>query len=263
MFEKIKGKLGLTAGIIALLTVFAFGQTLVQLGDGTSSIPSLSFSYNPALGLYNAGTTQLGVAGQSIRISDGTTTFDVVATDTVDQGRSHFFNPLVAFAGNTDDRMDGNVNDDDMIVTAFYLPFRMLVGAIYTAAEFSADSGTDEKLGMAIYNNDDTGTRRASCISAEITADGTLDCDVTDVTLDAGWYRMGVCAGDVSGASFVAFTITDDEVEPIFALVPIASEGVGVVTKATNPCIASVVPTTTGALADTVTEIVPWFLGQD
>ena len=137
---------------------------------------------------------------------------------------------------------DLTMTDNTLYVYRVYLPHWITIANVYGRTTQGADvAGSDDILGVAIYEDADAGTQRTEALSADVTATADIIFDVTDVTLGPGFYRIGVCSGDGSGAVFTAETLDDEYIDVINA---------GAVTIGTgaNACVAGDPPTTTGAL---------------
>ena len=282
MFSKIKRKLGITAGVIALLTLFVLGQSgpLLRMPAGSETQPGLAFFRDNIMGFYRDAAGDMGFGFESmsfegvtadasettLAVTDATAdvtyqfrtdladTYEVLATPDADRTAGFFMFPPYASG---DALMNTTVTDDEMIVVTFYLPFHLQVDNVYARADFVADSGTDEKLGIALYENADAGTQLFEATSAEITVDGDLTFNVTDTALGPGWYRLGLCSGDISGVGFVASTIFDDEHWDVINL-----GGTSIMSSAANACTTGNPDTTTGALTDAETELPSFKMGS-
>src|SRR3990167_3264546 len=137
---------------------------------------------------------------------------------------------------------DLTMTDNTLYVYRVYLPHWITIANVYGRTTQGADvAGSDDILGVAIYEDADAGTQRTEALSADVTATADIIFDVTDVTLGPGFYRIAVCSGDGSGAVFTAETLDDEYIDVINA---------GAVTIGTgaNACVAGDPPTTTGAL---------------
>ena len=135
-----------------------------------------------------------------------------------------------------------NVTDNMMVVYRVYIPMWITVANIYARGDVITDSGSDDLLGVAVYEDADAGTNLGEATSADLSADANVTFNVTDFTIGPGMYRIGVCSGDISGVAFVAET-TDDE------FIDIVNVGAVAIGSAANPCVLANPPATTGALS--------------
>lgn len=293
MFKSIKGKLGLTAGIVALLSLFVFGQLgpLVRFPDGTESAPGLALYVERNMGFYKDASADMGFGFETmsfegptadafetqifvedptvdttynVRAPSVANTMDLVAVNEDSQVQSWLLNPMMGMLTSVSILADATATDSQMIVQTFYLPFPMTVGAIYGIAEEGADKANDTGyLGAAIYENADAGVKLFTCSVADLDATAVVDCDGTDVVLEAGTYRIGFCSENVSDMMWGGALPEELDVGVMLAQMPILSNPIA---EAANDCTGSsaeVPAATTGALTDNVTEVPFWALGQD
>lgn len=138
---------------------------------------------------------------------------------------------------------DMTMADNTLYVYRVYVPQWITVANVYARGTQGAQiAGSDDLLGVAIYEDADAGADLASSTSADFTATADVTFNVTDVTLGPGMYRVAVCSGDADGIAFVAGDPIDDEAIDVYNL------GAVTIGTAANACVAGDPPTTTGAL---------------
>lgn len=139
--------------------------------------------------------------------------------------------------------VDLTMTDNTLYVYRLYLNHWQTVANIYITATQGADiAGSDDLIGVAIYEDADAGTQLLEAISTDFAATGNQILNNTDATLGPGFYRVAVCSGDGSGIVNVAQTLDDEYID-------VVNQGAVVIGTAANACVAGDPPTTTGALS--------------
>lgn len=147
--------------------------------------------------------------------------------------------PLFTHTG--DVTMSAGANER-LIVYRTYLPYPQTVT---TAAVLLVDGGAiaaGDIVGIAVYEDANAGAR-LSTGTGDGTAAGLEAVDITDVTLDPGFYRFAICTSDDTNMNFAGTAMDDEQIDVISAVAGQIAMGSGA-----NPCVTGVPPATTGAL---------------
>lgn len=169
--------------------------------------------------------------------SDSADTYYFLTNPDADLTGGHFVHPAVG----GDDAVTSS-GDNVLLCSRVYLPLWLTVGSAYVRNVVASDTGSDETLAVAIYEDADAGTRLATGQSSDATTTENAEIDFTDVTLGPGMYRLCGCAQDVSGSSFHAATQDDETIDVI-------NQDTVVFGTGANSCSSGAPPTTTGALS--------------
>jgi hypothetical protein len=209
------------------------------------------------LGVLYLGHALLNAADATADITyelrdDKIDTYYALAMPDADVAAGYFLYPKIV---DVDDSLDSAVSDDEMIVYVIYLPHYLTVANAYLRAAQGADvAGADDLIGFAIYENATAGVQLTEGVSADVTATATVTINVTDVTLGPGFYRVGICSGDITGVSVGAVTLEDEFLD-------VVNSGTVIVASATNPCVSGNPPATTGTLTATDSEVAVFKIG--
>ena len=290
MFKNLKGKLGITAGVIALLTLFVLGQAgpFLRMPAGSETEPGLGFYRDNVMGFYRDAAGDMGFGFESMSFEGATAdahettiniaeptadntyifpadtvdSYDVLAVPDADAALAFLSNPIYGWAADAVVPVDATIGDLEMYVQRFYLPFPMTVGAVYAINEAGAQTASSNgDLGVRIYQDADAGAALFTCAVADAGGDGAIDCDGTDVKLYPGWYRIGFCGEDVSDEMFGGALEVSTLMATTWNTFPLASLIIG---ESANDCTSTALPpATTGALEDSATEVIFWVLGPD
>jgi len=144
--------------------------------------------------------------------------------------------------------------DNVMLCQVTHLPMWLTVANVYLRGVVGADSGSDDTISFAIYENADAGVQLTEATGSDLAATANVTLNVTDVTLGPGMYRMCGCAQDVSGAAFHAATLDDETIDVL---------NIGSVTfgTAANACVSGNPPDTTGSLTTADDNMIVFKLG--
>ena len=187
-------------------------------------------------------TTQDLTADITARFHDDKVdTYEILTMPDGDVAGGAFVMPPFGVAATDNDMA---MTDNTLYVYRMYIPQWITVANIYASATQGAQiAGSDDILGVAIYEDADAGVDLGSAASADFTATALVTFDVTDVTLGPGMYRIAVCSGDADGIAYVAADPVDDEAIDVYNSGSVVMLGTGA-----NACVAGDPPTTTGAL---------------
>lgn len=233
------------------LTIPALGGSGAFLGTTltTNNVDVASSIWGTSAGLVFEGATAdgsettLAVADPTADITiqfrtDSADTYYALTMPDGDITSGHFQMP-----DNGGADTDLTMTDEALYVYRVYIPNWITVANVYARTTQGADvAGSDDILGVAIYEDADAGAQLTEAVSADITATANVTFNVTDVTLGPGFYRIAVCSGDGSGATFVADT-TDDE------FIDVANLGTVTIGTGANACVSGNPPATTGAVS--------------
>ncbi len=148
----------------------------------------------------------------------------------------HWLHPAIGAADTVT-----TTTDNAMLCQVLYLPMWLNATVVDVLGVVGTDSGTDETLAFAIYENADAGVQLTEGVGADLTTTALVAINITDVVLGPGMYRMCACAQDISGAAFHATTLDDESIDVMNAV------AVTFGTSA-NACVTGNPPDTTGAL---------------
>jgi hypothetical protein len=132
--------------------------------------------------------------------------------------------------------------DNALLCRREYFPMWLTVESIMLRGVVGADSGSDDTLSFAIYEDADAGVQLTEGEGADLTTTANVELDVANVTIGPGMYRFCGCAQDVSGAAFHATALDDEAID-------VMNEGVVTFGTAANACVAGDPPATTGAIS--------------
>ena len=168
--------------------------------------------------------------------TDAADTYEVLAMPDGDVTGGHFIWPL----STTADAVT-TTTDNAMLCERLFFPMNLTVANAYVLGVVGTDSGSDETLAFAIYNDADAGTQVTEGVGSDLTTTALVTIDVTDATIGPGMYRFCWCAQDISGAAFHAETRDDEAID-------VMNDDAVVFGTAANPCVTGNPPATTGAL---------------
>ena len=148
--------------------------------------------------------------------------------------------------------------DNTMIVHRFYLPHPQTVITVDVLSIPLANvSAGDNTIAVGIYNDADDGAQIVEVVGA--TDDGAggatqlESLNIADTTLEAGWYRIGFCAQDVSDHAIEGFQVNAD-------ILLLYGGGTGeLVGTSANPCVTGNPAATTGSISG-ATDAIPFIL---
>lgn len=275
-------------GLLATLLYSQLGPA-VRIPDGSDSAPGLAFFRNSITGIYLGGSRSLGIAAESLLFEGATAdgsemtlavtdptadytynlpdqsadTYFLHASPDADIGTGFLANPMFPLTAGVPVPVDATIGDLEMYVQRFYLPFPLTVGAIYGINEAGTNTGSGNGgLGAAIYEDvDATGSVLFSCIVTDPGGDGAIDCNGTDVLLQPGWYRLGLCGEDVDDEMWGGALQVSSLLATTWNTLALTQVMIG---EAAEDCTgAGVVPSFTGALEDSATEVAFWIIASD
>lgn len=223
----------------------------VSTGDALMTIGTAGLTMGPAMdGIVFEGATD-DASETTLAVQDPTA--DITARIRTDKADTYeiltmpdgdvatgFFNPAANPSADVSITPSG---DNAMLCVRKYLPHWLTVANARVLNDIVTDSGADETLGVAIYEDADAGVQLTEGTSADATTDVAQTVDVANVTLGPGFYRWCGCATDVSGSVFGGGELVDDEALDYMNL------GQVYVGEAANACVAGNPPATTGALS--------------
>lgn len=176
----------------------------------------------------------------SVRIRDDKAdTYEILTMPDADV-TGGFFNPASSPSGDVSITPSG---DNKLLCVRKYLPQWLTVANARVLNDILSDSGADDTVAVAIYEDADAGVKLAGGQSDDASADAVEIIDVTDVNLGPGFYRWCGCAQDVTGSVFGGGELVDDEA------LDYMNSGQVYVGEAANDCTAGATPATTGVLS--------------
>tara|TARA_R100001530_G_scaffold105498_1_gene73647 strand:+ start:176 stop:1048 length:873 start_codon:yes stop_codon:yes gene_type:complete len=290
MFNSLRTKVIVACLVGGFFTVLVLGQIgpYLQMPAGSETSPGLAFFRDNIMGFYRDGDGDMGFGFEKMSFegatadaseatieieeptadttflfnTDSADTYDILMVPDGEAALSVLVNPLYAATADAFTPVDATIGDLEMYVQRFYLPSPITVGAVYGISEQGAQTAsTNGDLGAAIYEDADAGAQLFICAVADQGGTAAVDCDGTDVTLQTGWYRLGMCGEDVSDEMWGGALPTETDIQVVLNQLPLASITVG---ESANDCTSTgIPPSTTGALEDSTTEYAFWALGPD
>ena len=226
--------------LVALVPIVQTTRNIVLNGNALAR-----WDWNSGTPVLNLGTTAIAwssVADFSstttkvVGLADKADTYNFLTQPDGDLTGGHFMSP----ANGAADAVT-TAGDNVMLCEVIHLPMWLTVANAYVRFVVASDTGSDETLAIAIYENADAGVQLTEGVGADSTTTENVVIDVTDVTLGPGMYRFCGCAQDISGGAFHAETRDDEYID-------IMNQGAVKFGTAANACVAGNPPTLTGAL---------------